>query len=30
MRQAARQCVIERFDAARICIPHMRRLLAPP
>ena len=27
MRQAARQYVIEHFDAERICVPQMRRLL---
>jgi glycosyltransferase involved in cell wall biosynthesis len=27
LREAARQFVIEHFDAERICIPHMRRLL---
>jgi glycosyltransferase involved in cell wall biosynthesis len=28
MRESARQSMIEHFDAERICIPHMRRLLA--
>ena len=29
MREAARQYVIEHFDAERVCIPQMRRLLQP-
>jgi hypothetical protein len=29
LRQAARQYVIEHFDAERMCVPHMRRLLEP-
>ena len=29
MREAARQYVIEHFDAERVCVPQMRRLLQP-
>jgi glycosyltransferase involved in cell wall biosynthesis len=29
VREAARQFVIEHFDAARVCVPQMRRLLEP-